>query len=43
MYNYNDQVKDDEMGEACSTLGREEEYIQDFVRKARRKEITRKT
>jgi hypothetical protein len=31
------------MGMACSTNAKEEEYIQDFGGKARRKEITRKT
>jgi hypothetical protein len=36
-------VKEDEMGRASSMNGREEEYIQDFGGKARRKEATRKT
>jgi hypothetical protein len=31
------------MGEACGTNGGEEECIEDFVGKARRKEITGKT
>jgi hypothetical protein len=37
-----EQVKDYEMGTACSTKGDEEEFIQDRG-KARRKETTRKT
>jgi hypothetical protein len=36
-YNYNNQVKEDEMGRACSTHG------ENFIGKARRKEPTRKT
>jgi hypothetical protein len=35
--------KEDEMGRACSTNGRDEECIQDIGVKARRKETTRKT
>jgi hypothetical protein len=38
-----DQVKEDEMGGACSTNGGDEECIQDIGRKARRKETIRKT
>jgi hypothetical protein len=41
-YNSNDQVKEDEMGRACSANGEEEECIEDFGGKARRKETTRK-
>jgi hypothetical protein len=37
------QVKEDETSGACSRHGREEEWIQDFGGKARRKEATRKT
>jgi hypothetical protein len=37
-----DQVKEDEMGRACGTHGGEEECIQGFGGKARRKEINRK-
>jgi hypothetical protein len=32
-YYYNDQVKKDEMGGACSTYGRDEKRIQNFGRK----------
>jgi hypothetical protein len=39
----NDQLKEDEMGRACSTHGGEEECIQDSSGKARKKETTRKT
>jgi hypothetical protein len=42
-YNYNDQVKKDEMGGACSTNRGEEECIYDIGGKARRKETTVKT
>jgi hypothetical protein len=42
-YNYNYQVKEDEMGRACSTIGGEEECIWDFGGNAGRKETTRKT
>jgi hypothetical protein len=42
-YNYNDGVKENEMGRAFSTHGREEECIQDFGGKARREQNTRKT
>jgi hypothetical protein len=38
----NDQVKQDEMGRACSAYG-EEESKQDFGGKARRIETTRRT
>jgi hypothetical protein len=38
-----DQVKEDEMGKACSTNGGDEECIQDVGGKARRKETTGKT
>jgi hypothetical protein len=34
--------KEDKMGRACITYGEEEECIQDFGGKARRKETTRK-
>jgi hypothetical protein len=40
---YSDQVKEDEIGGACSTNGGEEEYIQDIGGKARRKGTTAKT
>jgi hypothetical protein len=42
-YNYRVQVKEDEMGRACSTHGAEEECVEDFGWKSRRKETTRKT
>jgi hypothetical protein len=42
-YNYNDEVREDEMGRACSTKGREAERIYDIGEKARSKENTRKT
>jgi hypothetical protein len=42
-YNWNDQVKEDEMSKVYSTHEGEEERIQGFGGKARRKEITRKT
>jgi hypothetical protein len=37
------QVKEDEMGRACSTHWIENEYIQGFGGKGRRKKTTRKT
>jgi hypothetical protein len=37
-YNWNDQVKEDEVGKAYSTNVGEEEYIEDIGGKARRKE-----
>jgi hypothetical protein len=41
---YNDQAKKDEMGGACSTHVGEEECIQNFGDKSKKKnEITRKT
>jgi hypothetical protein len=40
-YKQNDQVKENEMGMACSTSG-EEDCIYDSDGKARRKETTRK-
>jgi hypothetical protein len=40
---YSDQVKEDEMGRACSDNGGEEECIEDIGGKARRKETTGKT
>jgi hypothetical protein len=36
-------AQEDEMGGACGTYGREEDSIQGFGGKARRKETTRKT
>jgi hypothetical protein len=39
----NDQVVEDKMDRACSRHGREEEFIQDFGGKARRKKTTKKT
>jgi hypothetical protein len=39
----NDQVKEDEIGRACSTNGGEEKCIEDIGEKARRKETTGKT
>jgi hypothetical protein len=41
--NQNDQVKEDEIGTACSTNGSEDECIYDIGGKARMKETTRKT
>jgi hypothetical protein len=35
-YNYNVQVKKDEMSRACSTYEEEQEYLQGFGEKARR-------
>jgi hypothetical protein len=43
MYNYNDQVKKDEMRRACSANEDAEECIKDIGGKAKRKETTRKT
>jgi hypothetical protein len=40
---WNDRVKYDEMGRACSTNGGEEECIWDIGGNTRRKETTRKT
>jgi hypothetical protein len=40
-YNYNDRIKEDEIGKARRTQGGEEEYIQNFYGKIRRKETTR--
>jgi hypothetical protein len=37
-----DEVKDDGMGRACSTNGGEEECLEDFDGKARRKETPRR-
>jgi hypothetical protein len=44
-YNYNDQVKENEMGRACSTNREKRNAYSHWilVRKARRKEATRKT
>jgi hypothetical protein len=42
-YNRSDQVKEDEMGRACNTDGGEEEFMQGFGGKERRKESTKKT
>jgi hypothetical protein len=41
-HNWNDRVKEDTMGRACSTNG-DEECIWDIGDKARRKETTRNT
>jgi hypothetical protein len=43
MYNYNDWLKEDEMGRACSMNGGEEECIWDFGEKARQKKTAKKT
>jgi hypothetical protein len=40
---YSSQVKEDDMGRACSTIGLEEECIYYVGGKARRKQTTRKT
>jgi hypothetical protein len=42
-YNENDEIREDEMGRACSMHGREEECIKSFGGKSKRKETTRKT
>jgi hypothetical protein len=42
-YNYNDQVKEDEVGRTYRVNEREEEYIYDIGGKARKKETSRKT
>jgi hypothetical protein len=42
-YNWNDQVKEDDMGGVCSTCGTGQQLTQVFGGKARRNEITRKT
>jgi hypothetical protein len=39
----NVEVKETEMGMACSTQQEEDEYVLDFDGQTRRKEITRKT
>jgi hypothetical protein len=41
-YNWNDQVKEDEMSKVYSTHEREEDWIQGFGGQARRKETTGK-
>jgi hypothetical protein len=41
-YNQNDQVKEDELGRACSRNEREEKYIENIGGKARRNETTTK-
>jgi hypothetical protein len=40
-YNYNNQVKEEEVGRLCSTHEGEEECIEGLGGKARREEITR--
>jgi hypothetical protein len=42
-YNYNDPVKENEMGKACNTHGVEDGCIKASGAKDRNKEITRKT
>jgi hypothetical protein len=42
-YYYADQIKENEMGEACGTHGRGEKRVQYFGGKARRKKTTWKT
>jgi hypothetical protein len=42
-YNQSDQVKEDEISKACSTHGGEEECVQGFGGKIRRKETSMKT
>jgi hypothetical protein len=42
VYNWNEQVKEYEMGRASSMYGREAQCIQEFGGKARRKKTTRK-
>jgi hypothetical protein len=39
-YYSGDQIKKNEMGEACSTYGRQKRCIQDFGRETRGKEST---
>jgi hypothetical protein len=43
IYNLNDQIIGDQMGRTRSTYGEEEECMQDFREKSRKKETTRKT
>jgi hypothetical protein len=43
IYYYGPHIKDDEMGGAYSTNGREEKRIESFGWKIRRKETTRKS
>jgi hypothetical protein len=44
LYNYNEQVKEDDTGWACSTNGEKRNaYTYNIHRKARKKEITRET
>jgi hypothetical protein len=43
MSDYNDQVKEDEIGKTSSKEEGEEECIQDFCGETRRKEAIRKT
>jgi hypothetical protein len=38
-----DEIKEDEMGEACSAHGEDEKYLKKFGWKAWREETTRKT
>jgi hypothetical protein len=40
--NWNNQVKEDEIGRACSTNGKEEECMQNIGGKTRREEIAMK-
>jgi hypothetical protein len=42
-YHYTDQDKENEVGGACGTHGREEKSVRDVGGKNRRKESTRKT
>jgi hypothetical protein len=42
-YNYEDKIKENEVGGACGTHGRGNKIVQGFGRKARGKETTRKT
>jgi hypothetical protein len=41
--NFNNQIKKDEMGRACHTHGKEEEFILGFDGNFGRKETTRET
>jgi hypothetical protein len=41
--NWNDQVKEDEIGRICSSHEGEEKYLQGFGEKVRMKETIRKT